>query len=66
MTTYTVFATVTLRGASMTVEAESEAEAKEIATREPDFDFNGADMSDWEVTSVRDENWSAIPPTRKA
>lgn len=57
-TEFTVFATVTLRGASMTVMANSETEAKEIAMREPDFDFNGAELADWDVTSVRDKDWS--------
>ena len=48
-TEFTVFATVTLRGAWMVVDATSEAEAKEIAKRAPDFEINGAELSDWEI-----------------
>lgn len=50
---YVVTATVTLRGATAWVNARDEDEAKEIAIRAPDFDLSGAEMSDWEVTSVK-------------
>jgi hypothetical protein len=51
---FTVLATVRLRGASMEVMAHDEDEAREIAMRAPDFDFGGAEMTDWSVYSVRE------------
>lgn len=50
---WTVVATLTLRGASMEVEAETEDEAREIAEREPDFDMMVAELSDITITRVR-------------
>lgn len=49
---FTVYATVTLRRASMTVMAKSEAEARRLAEESPEYEFRGAEMSDWEITDI--------------
>ncbi|TGR83556.1 hypothetical protein EN866_34155 [Mesorhizobium sp. M2D.F.Ca.ET.223.01.1.1] len=50
---YIVTARVKLSGATMVVMASSEAEARAKAEEEPDYDFAGAEMTDWTVTDIR-------------
>jgi hypothetical protein len=49
---YLVKANVKLNGAVMVVMASSEAEARKRAELEPDFDFVGAEMVDWDITHI--------------
>lgn len=52
---FLVYATVTLTGACMEVEAADAKEAEEIACRELDFDLATSEMTDWKVTDVRED-----------
>lgn len=52
---YTVWATVKLAGAWMSVSARNKEEAIEIAERTADFDTSGAEMTDWVITGVQAE-----------
>lgn len=49
---FVVWATITLRGASMVVSAKTKEEALEIAENLPAFEFDGAEMVQWDVTGV--------------
>ena len=52
---WTVWATVKLSGAWMTVSAKTKEEAKEIAENIPDFDTSGAEMTDWTITGIQED-----------
>ena len=49
---YVVTATLKLRGATTWANARDADEAKEIATRAPDFDTSGAELADFDITKV--------------
>lgn len=55
MAEFTITATLTFRGAIMSVEASSEEEARALAESDPDFDVSFAELTDWRVTKVEQE-----------